>query len=497
MTVLDAEGRHALKKNSISAAGIVFFVVAAAAPLAASVATAPIVFGYAGLSAPLAYVAVGLILLLFSVGYALMSHHVTSAAGLAAFVEKALGQKAGFAAAFVAVLSYGAVVMGIYGGFGFFASYSIEARFGFHLNWFVCAAIAWALVSFLGYRAVELSTRVLGVLLVLEIGLLVLFDIISTARGGAEGIGFDGFDPSGFTSGNGFGVALLFAAVAFLGFEATAIYGEEAKSPRKTIATATYISVLLITVFYAVTMWVLGNAYGADRVLEEASKNPGGFVLDAIPVYLTHGSLDIANALVVTSYFAALLALHNTLARYAMSLGRSGGLPKAVGRVHIRWQSPHVASAVVSVLSAVVVTGFAVGGADPFLQLFGWLTGVGTLGIFVLQASASVAVVVYFRRRDVPSPTWATLIAPILALVGICAVLVLAMRNWALLSGATSGLPMLLPWLVPMAAAVGVVVVVIRRSDVTSLAGPALAETTTDAQTNSPDAISNNEGIPT
>ncbi|MEU1520146.1 APC family permease [Streptomyces sp. NPDC005811] len=496
MTISEVEGRQALKENSVGAAGIVFFVVAAAAPLAASVATAPIVFGYAGLSAPLAYVAVGVILLLFSVGYALMSHHVTSAAGLAAFVERALGRKAGFASAFIAVLSYGAVVMGIYGGFGFFASYSLEARFDFHVSWFVCAAVAWALVSFLGYRAVEVSARLLGVLLVLEIGLLVVFDIVSTARGGAQGVGFDGFVPTEITSGSGFGVALLFAAVAFLGFEATAIYGEEAKSPRKTIATATYVSVLIIAVFYAITMWALGNAYGGDRVVAEATKNPGGLVLDAMPTYLGHGTLDIANALVVTSYFAALLALHNTLARYMMSLGRAGGLPKAVGGVHARWQSPHTASLVVSAVTALVVGAFAAAHADPFLQLFGWLTGIGTLGIFVLQAAASVAVVVYFRRHTDHGPGWSTLVAPTLAFLGLGTVLVLALRNWALLSGATAGLPTQLPWLVPIFAAAGVAVVVLRKGKVTSLAGGAGEGAATGPNTSSESAIGDTKEMP-
>ncbi|NUR25957.1 MAG: APC family permease [Catenulispora sp.] len=464
-------GRRSLKQNSVGVAGIVFFVVAAAAPLAASVATAPIVFGYAGLSAPLAYVAVGAVLLLFSVGYALMSHHVTSAAGLAAFIERALGRKAGYAGAFVAVLSYGAVVTGIYGGFAFFASYSLEARFGIHVHWLICAAVAWVLVALLGYRAVELSARVLGVLLVLEISLLLLFDLISSARGGADGIGFGGFSPAGLTGASGFGVALLFAAVAFLGFEATAIYGEEAKSPRKAVARATYISVLIIAVFYAITMWALGNAYGPYKVVAAAGKNPAGFVLEIIPTYLGHATLDIANALVVTSYFAALLALHNTLARYVMSLGRSGGLPNIAGRVHPRWQSPHNASLGVSVVTAVVVAAFAIGGADPFLQLFGWLTGLGTIGIFVLQASASLAVVAFFRRRPGSSPGWSTLVAPVLAFIGICGILVLAVRNWALLSGATSGLPKLLPWLVPVAAVAGIVVVAVRRNAAASLSG--------------------------
>ena len=462
------QGQSALKQGSLGVFGIVFFVVAAAAPLAASVATAPVVFGFGGTGAPLAYLLVGVVLLLFSVGYAYMSGKVTSAAGLAAYVEAALGKKAAAACAFVAVLSYGVFVMGLYGGFGFFASFALDSTLGISADWFVCATVAWLLVGFMGYRAVDLNMRVLGVLIALEIAVLFFFDIATLGKGGADGISFGGFDPTALSGGSGFGIALLFAAVAFLGFEATAIYGEEARSPRRTVAVATYGAVVLITVFYALTMWSFGNAYGNDRVLEEAAANPGGFVLEIMPVYLGDWTVDVLTVLVLTSYFAALLALHNALSRYVMSLGRAGGLPTVLGSTHERFSSPSNASFAVSLVTAVGVIGFAIGGADPFLQLFAWLSGLGTLGIFVLQASATVAIIVHGRRsRD--GSLWQSLIAPAAAFVGICVIVVLALRNWSLLSGTTGGLPSLMPWLIPVAALGGVVMATVRADRLGSL----------------------------
>jgi hypothetical protein len=41
-----------LKRNAIGTAGIVFFVVAAAAPLAATLGASPLVFGATGVGAP-------------------------------------------------------------------------------------------------------------------------------------------------------------------------------------------------------------------------------------------------------------------------------------------------------------------------------------------------------------------------------------------------------------------------------------------------------------
>lgn len=221
--------------------------------------------------------------------------------------------------------------------------------------------------------------------------------------------------------------------------------------------------------FYALTMWSFGNAYGSDKVVDEAAANPGGFVLEIMPVFLGKWSTDLLTVLVLTSYFAAILALHNTLSRYVMSLGRAGGLPAVLGTTHDRFRSPSAASLAVSVVTALGVIGFAVAGADPFLQLFAWLTGLGTLGIFVLQASATFAIIVYGRRSGGDGTLWQTLIAPAAAFVGICAIVVLALRNWPLLSGTTGGLPGLMPWLIPAVAVAGAVMAVVRAERFRSL----------------------------
>lgn len=450
-----------LKPGSVGVAGIVFFVVAAAAPLAAAVATAPVVFSFGGVGAPLAYLAIGAILLLFSVGYAFMSGHVTSAAGLAAYVERAFGRTAGTACGYVAMLAYGTFIMGLYGGFGFSTSFVLESTLGLSVHWLVCALVAWVLVALMGFRAVDLNMRVLGVLIALEVVVLLVFDVVTIGRGGDDGISFEGFNPAQIELSSGFGAALLFAAVAYLGFEATAIYGEEARSPRRAVAKATYTAVIVITVFYAVTMWCFSLGYGPDSVVAAANDNPGGFVLEIMPRYLGAWTSDVISVLVLTSYFAAILALHNALSRYVMALGRAGALPAALGTTHVRFRSPSAAAAAVSVVTAVGVVAFAISGADPFTQLFSWLTGLGTLGIFVLQACASLAIIVFGRRIEARS-LWRSLIAPALAFVGLSTVICLALLNWDLLSGTTGAVATFLPWLIPLVAVVGVVVAVLR-----------------------------------
>ena len=62
-----------------------------------------------------------------------------------------------------------------------------------------------------------------------------------------------------FTNGI-LGIAVLFALTGFIGFEATAVFRDEARDPERTIPRATYAAVLIIGAFYAVT--VLGLRRG-------------------------------------------------------------------------------------------------------------------------------------------------------------------------------------------------------------------------------------------
>ena len=71
-----------------------------------------------GAAAPGAYLAVGIVLLLFGVGYAAMSQRVTNAGAFFAYVGRGLGRNAGIASAFMSILAYLAIQLAIYGFFG-------------------------------------------------------------------------------------------------------------------------------------------------------------------------------------------------------------------------------------------------------------------------------------------------------------------------------------------------------------------------------------------
>ena len=111
--------RSSLRAGRLGVIGVVFFVVAASAPLVGITGAVPVAMLVGnGAGTPGAYLVVGLTLLLFSVGYAAMSHRVTNSGAFFAYVGKGLGVNAGVASAFVSILTYVTIQLAIYGFFG-------------------------------------------------------------------------------------------------------------------------------------------------------------------------------------------------------------------------------------------------------------------------------------------------------------------------------------------------------------------------------------------
>ncbi|MER5184092.1 APC family permease [Streptomyces sp. NPDC002896] len=451
-----AAGSGGLRANAVGAAGIVFFVVAAASPLSAALGGSPAAVGAGnGAGAPGAYLAVGVMLLLFSVGYAAMSRYVTVGGGFAAYIQEALGTRMGRGAAYLATVSYVAMQVGLYGIFGFFAHVVFGRQLGVDLSWSVWAFIAMVLVGVLAYVEIDLSAKVLGVLMICEVVVLLVVDFAIVGKGGAQGVTFTSFSPATVTGG-ALGIALMFASASFIGFEATAIYSEEARDPDRTIPRATYASVLLITVFLVFTVWSFVIGHGADKVQGAARQSPDAFVFTLSSRYVGPVWTDVMQYLLITSFFAALLAFHNTIARYLLNLSRRGWGPSLLARTHPKYQSPHVAGVVQSVVGAVIVGIFVVAKLDPYTALFSWTVGLGTLGVIVLQALTCLAIITFFRRRRTGLSVWRTLIAPGLGGAGLVAAIVLALKNWGVLVGAGTGFSGYLPWIVPAVILIGV-----------------------------------------
>ena len=451
-------GTGQLRRNALGVAAITFFVVSAAAPLTAVAGGYPIAMLLGnGAGVPAAVVLVTLILLVFSVGYTAMARHIANAGSFFAFTSRGLGGVAGGAAAYIALLAYNTMQIGLYGLFGAVTAGTL-AGYGIELPWWVWSLIALAIVGLLGYRQIDLSAKVLAVLVILEYAAVVILDLAIVGKGGAAGIEFSSFTPGAFfTASPTIGVLLCFAA--FMGFEATTIYSEEARDPKRTVPRATYLAVLIIGVFYAISTWAMVLGVGADKVVEAIGTlpDPTLYVFTLSDQYVGGWLTTVMSVLLVTSVFAALLAFHNAAARYFYVLGREGLLPAKLGNTHDAHQSPHSGSVLQTVLGIVVLAIFAITQQDPIFALFTWLTNTATLSVITLMALVSFAVLAFFKKQPALEPSaLKASIAPLFAGVVLAIIAILVVVNFGLLTGAAPWLAIALPVLVPVAAVLGV-----------------------------------------
>jgi amino acid transporter len=450
-----ADAAHTLRGH-IGVPGVVFMVVAAAAPLTAMAGALPVMLAIGnGAGTPMAYLIVAVVLLVFSVGYAAMSHHLVDAGAFYAYVSRGLGRRLGLGAAALALLAYTAIQAAIYGLAATTMQVLMIKYGGPDLPWYVWAAGFLVIVGFLGFRSIDVGAKVLGVLMILEIGIVLVVAVAILVQGGADGINLTSFTPSSFMYGAP-GIALMFAIASFIGFEATAIYGEESKNPTRTVPLSTYIAVTLIGVFYAFASWAIVLAYGVDNVEAAAQNDITGLTFAAAATYVGPVAADIMEILLLSSLFAALLAFHNAIARYLFALGRQGALPAALAKTHPKHGSPYIGSLVQSISAAVVIAIFAVAGADPVLQLFTWMSGLATIAILILMVLTSIAILVFFQRHRVDTRLWNTRIAPALGSLGLIAITVISLANFTTLISGSAALAAVLLIVIVVVFAAGV-----------------------------------------
>ena len=433
-----------LRSGQLGVWAIVFFVVAAAAPLVGMTGALPpaIALG-TGAAAPGAYILVGLTLLLFSVGYAAMSHRVTNAGAFFAYIGRGLGVQLGVAAAFVSVLAYLAIQLALYGFFG-----GLMAGQAGLLPWWGWAVLAWAAVTGLSLCQVDVGAKLLGVLMLMELACLVVTSAAILSSGGPEGLNFGAsFSPSAVLAGGltgSAGIAFAFAFASFIGFEATAIYGEESTDPKTAVPRATYLSVCVIALLFALTSFAVVTGLGASKVVERVMElttvdkvpltDPSAVLFALATQYVGAWMAKLMGVLVLSSLFAGLLAFQNSASRYFYALGRSEVLPASLGRTN-RFGAPGAAAWLTSALGLAVIAVFVVAGLDPILNMFFWFSGLAVVSIVLIEGLVCLAVIAYFARHPGEEGAFTTKVAPVLAVIGLALGQYLLMSRFGLLSG--------------------------------------------------------------
>ena len=427
---------NSLRKNRLGVLGIVFFVVAASAPLVGMTGAVPVAMVIGNQTAvPGTYLFVGIVLLLFSVGFATMSSHVTNAGAFFAYVGRGLGRPLGVGSAFAMIVGYVTIQLAIYGFFGFQLNAYFASK-GITIDWYIWVLIAFVLVSALSLLSVDVGAKILGVLMILEILSLLISGIIIMAHHIGSVDLMASFSPTNIFAGGfagGAGIAIAFAFASFIGFEATAIYGEESKDPKRTVPRATYWAIGIITALFTFVSLAVVAGYNND--LSKLTATPDD-VLGLVSTEVGPWMVDAMSILVMSSLFAGLLAFQNANSRYIFALGRAGVFPKSMSKTNASG-SPINGVIVTSVLAFIIFTAFKLANLDPFAHLFTWMSAITSVAIILVELLVCLAVIVYFSKNKGEN-VLKVLVAPLLAIVGLLVGEYLLMSRFNLLGGLAS-----------------------------------------------------------
>ncbi|MGE0219099.1 APC family permease [Mycolicibacterium sp.] len=446
-----------LKRGAVGLAGVVFMVVAFSAPISAMTANLPVAVGYGnGSGAPAGFIIATVVLTVFSIGFVALARHITAAGAFYTFVSRGWSRIPGLAAGVMSMFVYMIMEAGVIALFGVFAAQAASTYLSVTAPWWVFTLIAVATIALLSHKDISVAAKVLGVALVCEIAVLTVTAVAGLVRG--NGVEWHAVNPLSALQTNGVvdgavGLGLLMAFWSWVGFEATAIYGEESKDPKRIVPRATLIAVIGIGVFYTFISWAVVSANGAaDAVALASSDGPFELIYTPARQFVGPWAVTAFELLVLGGTFACALAIHNSAARYLFAFGRDGLLWRRLGTAHPAHGSPWIASLAQSMFTAVVVVVAVLTGADPYATVFTLVAILATLCLLIVQVLCSISVITYFhvhKQHPETANVWRTLISPVLGGLGMGLVIYLMVVNMAVAAGAAADslLFKAIPWI--------------------------------------------------
>ena len=396
------------------------------------------VFG-GGWAAPSAFIIATIGFTVFSVGYIAMARRVTAAGGFYSFASHGFGQTIGMGVALLIAACYLIFSAGVTGVTAYFANTTIDDWIGVDIPVWVFEFGTLAAMIMFAFFHIELTAKILGVFLLLELVALMTFGICVLFQP-ADGYVWSALLPWNFFDGDANGATKAFGAAtvgvgifgafwSWIGFEMAPNYAEESKDPKRIMSPATYISVIGLGVLYTFICWMLVVSWGKNGITGGVTSQFNGDIASVFypqtdrvfPIDLGSASLltRAFQLTIVTGSFACQLAFFNTATRYLFSMGREGILPRQVGRTHPTHKSPHVAAFIVGGLAALIIGGFLLYDSSTLgalLKLGTWAPMMGNIGILAIMGLVSLAIIRYFATTakgelDVLSAVVAPLVA--------------------------------------------------------------------------------------
>src|SRR5262245_1843888 len=135
--------------GQMSTTQLVLSVLAFSSPLTCLSGYFSLAIMSTGQTAPVAFLIVTAVLMVFSVGYMAMTKHMPRPGAFYAYISEGLGRHLGLASAFLATLSYTVIGMGVYCFAGLTISGLVTKWGGPAIPWWLTGLVVWAVIGVL------------------------------------------------------------------------------------------------------------------------------------------------------------------------------------------------------------------------------------------------------------------------------------------------------------------------------------------------------------
>ena len=251
------------------------------------------------------------------------------------------------------------------------------------------AALIAVAVTLLLIRGIKESASFNSIIVLVKVLVVVLFIVAGIGYVNTSNIGVGctvgspgcaEFMPYGF-SGVVTGAAVIF--FAYIGFDAVSTAAQEAKNPQRDMPIGIMGSLAICTVLYILVAGIMVGlvdyklltnaaapiAVAIDAALQKAQGTTMGTILFVFPTIIKVGAvLGLSSTMVV-------MTMGQPRVFYSMS--KDGLLPEWAAKIHPKFQTPHITTAITGVIVA-LLAGFV-----P-ISLLGELVSIGTLFAFVI-----------------------------------------------------------------------------------------------------------------